>query len=85
MFLYTNGDTGTLQLTLTKKPLDITSHSATWLSETDLRVPQLGRYGGQVVSVFAFKSDNPSSNPAEVLSKNCLKDENKHKEAGNGA
>ena len=26
----------------------------------------LGRGGGQVVSVLAFYSDNPSSNPAEV-------------------
>ena len=26
----------------------------------------MGRGGGQVVSVLAFYSDNPSSNPAEV-------------------
>ena len=29
-------------------------------------MPNLGRGGGQVVSVLAFYSDDPSSNPAEV-------------------
>ena len=30
------------------------------------KLTQLGRGGGQVVSVLAFYSDDPSSNPAEV-------------------
>ena len=37
----------------------------------------LGRGGGQVVSVLAFYSDDPSSNPAEVYSLSvilCLKE-----------
>ena len=36
----------------------------------------MGRGGGQVVSVLAFNSDDPSSNPAKVYcsySLNCLK------------
>ena len=39
------------------------------MTSLDLNVVKLlfmGRGGGQVVSVLAFYSDNPSSNPAEV-------------------
>ena len=47
--------------------------------------PCLGRGGGKVVSVLAFYSDNPSSNPAKVYSFFCNivfeKNENKQKEA----
>ena len=46
----------------------------------------MGRGGGQVVSVFAFYSDDPSSNPADVYSFSVKfvfeKNENKQKEAG---
>ena len=54
----------------------------------------LGSGDGQVVSVFAFNSENPSSIPTEVwifysvvnflFSKLCEKIENKQKEAGDG-
>ena len=48
----------------------------------------LGRGGGQVVSVLAFYSDDPSWNPAEAKSVfyNIVfeKSENKQKEAGVG-
>ena len=44
--------------------------------------------GGQVVSVLAFHSDDPSSNPTEVYSFEFCelfeKNENKQKEAGDG-
>ena len=48
----------------------------------------MGSGGGQVVSVLAFYSDDPSSNPAEAYSF-CVKfvfekNENKQKEAGIG-
>ena len=47
-----------------------------------------GRGGGQVVSVLAFYSDDPSSNPAEASSFSVKfvfgKNENKQKEAGLG-
>ena len=47
-----------------------------------------GRGGGQVVSVLAFYSDNPSSNPADAYSFSVQivfeKNENKQKEAGVG-
>ena len=47
-----------------------------------------GRGGGQVVSVLALYSNDPSSNPAEAYSfysKICVwKNENKQKEAGVG-
>ena len=43
----------------------------------------MGRGGGQVVSVLAFISDDPPSNPAEVYSFSVQfvfeKNENKHK------
>ena len=43
----------------------------------------MGRGGGQVVSVFAFYSDDPSSNPADVYSFSVKfvfeKNENKQK------
>ena len=32
------------------------------------KVGKVGRGGGQVVSMFAFYSNDPSSNPAEVYS-----------------
>ena len=48
----------------------------------------MGCGGGQVVSVLAFFSDDPSSNPAEAYSFFCKivfeKSENKQKEAGFG-
>ena len=47
----------------------------------------LGRGGGQVVSVLAFYSDDPSSNPAEVYNfsvKLLLKRTKIKKEAGVG-
>ena len=49
----------------------------------------MGRGGGQVVSVLAFYSDDPSSNPAEACSFHSVpklfgKNENKWKEAGDG-
>ena len=50
--------------------------------------PSLGRGGDQVVSVLAFYSDDPSSNPAEAYSFFCnivfVKNRNKEKEAGVG-
>ena len=49
-----------------------------------MRVP--GRGGSQVVSVLAFYSDDPSSNPAEAYSFFCKivfeKNKNEQKEAG---
>ena len=46
----------------------------------------MGRGNGQVVSVCAFYSDDPSSNPSEAYSFFCKivfeKNENKQKEAG---
>ena len=49
----------------------------------------LGRGGGQLVSVLAFYSDNPSSNPSDTYSFFCKfvfqKKENKQKEAGFGS
>ena len=43
----------------------------------------MGRGGGQVVSVLAFYSDDPSSNPAEAYNFSCKnvfeKNENKQK------
>ena len=49
----------------------------------------VGRGGRQVVSVVAFYSDEPSSNPVEAYSFFCKmvfeKNENKQKEAGTGA
>ena len=48
----------------------------------------LGRGGGQVVSVLALYSDDPSSNPADVYSYSVKfvfeKNENKQKDAGVG-
>ena len=47
-----------------------------------------GRGGGQVVSVLAFASDDPSSNPANVYSffcKICVWKEQNKKDAGGGA
>ena len=48
----------------------------------------LGRGGGQVVSMLALYSDDPSSNPAEVYNFSVKivieKNENKQKEAGVG-
>ena len=42
-----------------------------------------GSSGGQVVSVLALYSDDPSSNPAEAsVNYNFEKNENKEKEAG---
>ena len=45
----------------------------------------MGSGGGQMVSVFAFYSDNPGSNPAEAYSFFCkfvfVKNKNKQKEA----
>ena len=45
----------------------------------------MGRGGGQVVSVLAFYSDDPSSNPADAYSFSVQivfeKNENKQKEA----
>ena len=53
-----------------------------------LNVKQMGRGGGQVVSMLAFYSNDPSSNPADAY---CFsvkfvfeKNENKQKEAGVG-
>ena len=43
-----------------------------------------GRGGGQVVSVLAFYSDDPSSNPAEACEIVFEKNRNKQKEAGVG-
>ena len=37
-----------------------------YCNHTHLKIDCLGRGGGQVVSVLAFYSDDPSSNPAEV-------------------
>ena len=49
----------------------------------------VGRGGRQVVSVVAFYSDEPSSNPVEAYSFFCKmvfeKNENKQKEAGTGS
>ena len=44
----------------------------------------MGRGGGQVVSVLAFYSDDPSSNPAEACEIVFEKNRNKQKEAGVG-
>ena len=48
----------------------------------------MGRGGGQVVSVLAIYSNDPSTNPAEAYSCFCFivfeKNENIHKEAGVG-
>ena len=44
----------------------------------------LGRGGGQMVSVLAFYSDDPSSNPAEACEIVFEKNRNKQKEAGVG-
>ena len=48
----------------------------------------MGRGGGQVVSMFAFCSDDPSSNPAEVYNFSVQivvkKNKNKQKDAAVG-
>ena len=48
---------------------------------------KMGRGGGQVVSVLAFYSDDPSSNPTVLSLKLCLKRTkiNKKREAGVGS
>ena len=54
----------------------------------ELRQVCMGRGGGQVVSVLAFYSNDPSSNPADVYSYFVQivieKNENKQKEAWDG-
>ena len=42
----------------------------------------MGHGGGQVVSLLDLYSNDPSSNPAENCKIQCLKNENKQKEAG---
>ena len=54
-----------------------------------LKFVVVGRGGGQVVSVLAFYSDDPSPNPVVAYNFFCIKfvfekNENKQKEAGVG-
>ena len=39
------------------------------------KTKSLGRRGGQVLSVLAFYSDNPSSIPLKLCKNGCLKDQ----------
>ena len=51
-----------------KKPVKFGLDILTKLHFLDKKLLMLGRGGGQVVSLLAFYSDDPSSNPAEAYS-----------------
>ena len=68
-----------------RPPIAVTPTGWEWGSS---KIIKLGRGRGQVVSVLAFYSDDPSSNPTEAYSFSVKfvfeKNKNKQKEAGVG-